>query len=287
MVLVGKSTNGPPQEMTITLSSLQAPRLSKGPQNVEEPFAWESREFLRRLCIGKNVSFNVVNVVSSINRTFGDIDIISPPLKQGGLPTSISMSKAIVEAGYASVKSPSRDDKNSSIYDELVVANLEAKEAKLGMYSTTKNPIIRSINWAPTSADIETIFNKLKGIPTRVVIEGVKDGSSLRILLLEDSPNPFTYIPFSLAGLICPRINTPKTDQAVNTVTHPEPYSLQSRVFSELRLLNREINVIMQGLDRMGNVLGTVLHPKGNISIEILKNGLAKISDRSLAFVPK
>jgi staphylococcal nuclease domain-containing protein 1 len=272
--------------MTITLSSLQAPRLSRGPQNVEEPFAWESREFLRRLCIGKNVSFNVVNVVSSINRTFGDIDIIYPPLKQGGIPSSISMSKAIVEAGWANVKSPSRDDKNSAIHDELVVANIEAKESKLGIYST-KKPIIRSINWAPTSADIETIFNKLKGIPTRVVIEGVKDGSSLRILLLEDGPNPFTYLPFSLAGVLCPRINTPKTDQAVDTVTHPEPYSLQSRVFSELRLLNREINVIMQGLDRMGNVLGTVLHPKGNISTEILKNGFAKISDRSLAFVAK
>jgi staphylococcal nuclease domain-containing protein 1 len=57
LVLVGKSgsaTAGPPKEITITLASLVAPSISRGPrQTTEEPFAWESREFLRKLCIGR------------------------------------------------------------------------------------------------------------------------------------------------------------------------------------------------------------------------------------------
>ncbi|KOM47453.1 hypothetical protein LR48_Vigan07g115700 [Vigna angularis] len=43
---------GPLPEKSITLSSLMAPRLARR-GGVDEPFAWESREFLRKLCIGK------------------------------------------------------------------------------------------------------------------------------------------------------------------------------------------------------------------------------------------
>ena len=68
MQLVGKSVataNGPPPEMTITLASLVAPLLSRGTRiSAEEPFAWESREFLRNLCVGSLLAvLNIYNVV--------------------------------------------------------------------------------------------------------------------------------------------------------------------------------------------------------------------------------
>jgi hypothetical protein len=57
LVLVGKpgpAAAGPPKEITVTLASLVAPSISRGPRQAsEDPFAWESREFLRNLCIGK------------------------------------------------------------------------------------------------------------------------------------------------------------------------------------------------------------------------------------------
>ena len=98
-----------------------------------------------------------------------------------------------------------------------------------------------------------------------------------------------TYLSFSLAGIICPRINASKQQSAPelegtsNSVSKPEPFALQARHFTELRLLNREVQIIMQTLDRTGNVLGSVLHPKGNIAVEMVKNGLARVADRSLA----
>ena len=111
------------------------------------------------------------------------------------------------------------------------------------------------------------------------------------MLLLES----MTYLSFSLAGIICPRINASKQPTASDTETpassasasKPEPFALQARHFTELRLLNREVQIVMQTLDRTGNVLGSVLHPKGNIAVEMVKNGLAKVADRSLAALNK
>lgn len=59
-----------PPEKTITLSSLMAPRLARQGRP-DEPFAWQSREFLRDLCIGKEVIFQVDYV--SKGREYGTI----------------------------------------------------------------------------------------------------------------------------------------------------------------------------------------------------------------------
>jgi staphylococcal nuclease domain-containing protein 1 len=105
-------------------------------------------------------------------------------------------------------------------------------------------------------------------------------------------------LSFSLAGIICPRINASKQQPqaaaafeadtpAASSTGKPEPFALQARHFTELRLLNREVQIVMQTLDRTGNVLGSVLHPKGNIAVEMVKNGLAKVADRPLAALDK
>ena len=66
-----------------------------------------------------------------------------------------------------------------------------------------------------------------------------------------------------------------------------DPFALQARLFTELRLLNREVEVLMEGLDRAGNIVGTVLHPKGNIAVEIVRCGLGRVHDRALHHVSK
>lgn len=49
--------HGPPPEMQVSLASLQAPKLGRAPGIPDEQFAWDSREFLRKKCIGKQVQF--------------------------------------------------------------------------------------------------------------------------------------------------------------------------------------------------------------------------------------
>lgn len=66
-----KSKSGPPPELILILDSIQAPRLAIRDQ-VSEPFAWYSREFLRNLLIGKPVKFRVDRKIEGTgSRHFG------------------------------------------------------------------------------------------------------------------------------------------------------------------------------------------------------------------------
>lgn len=186
VVLVGKAQgSGPPQEITVTLASLQAPRISRGPQQTtEDVSAWESREFLRRLCIGKTVTFKVVYCVASINRTFGDVYF--PTISDDVDAQPVCLSELVVAAGWSPVKGSegpsSGADKVSSRHDTLLALEADAKAAGRGMHGA-KGPA-RTICWAPTSTEVEEIFNKLKGVPTTVVVVSAKLRACHQKLLL-------------------------------------------------------------------------------------------------------
>lgn len=54
----------------------------------------------------------------------------------------------------------------------------------------------------------------------------------------------------------------------------------KARLFVEERLLQRELTIVFHGTDKSGGAaVATVQHPKGNIAVEILKNGLGRMAD--------
>lgn len=55
----------------------------------------------------------------------------------------------------------------------------------------------------------------------------------------------------------------------------------------QVRLLHREVDVLLQGVDKQGNLFGAVLHPKGDVRLELLKQGLARVVDWSLTYVSR
>ena len=63
----GPPRNGPPAERVLALTNIDAPRLGRrqtasgAPATDDEPCAWEAREYLRKLVVGKSVLFRVVN----------------------------------------------------------------------------------------------------------------------------------------------------------------------------------------------------------------------------------
>ena len=82
----GVPKGGPPPERTLALTNINAPRLARlvpiswkqfifcyprRPNNqlpeggTDEPFAWEAREFLRKLVVGKTVLGNVVHTANN------------------------------------------------------------------------------------------------------------------------------------------------------------------------------------------------------------------------------
>lgn len=286
-MLVGKATNGPPPEITITLSYVQCPKIARGPSQTDEAFAWESREYLRALCVGKSVMFRVTQTVSSINRTFGDV-----------LLNGVPVVKMVVENGWASLKEQ-RDREagpdSEALYQDLVLLNGAAKAGNLGIYNNdeaAKKASIRTIDWA---VDGGKYFEGLLGgrkalspsspVVLEAVVEHIRDGASFRCYVPKDS----CYVSFAFAGVTCPRVNTPSSASSENAAA-PEPFAAQSKLFTECRLLNRRLDLAVQGVSSGRGepmLLGTVLHPRGNISEQLLKAGLAKVADWTLALLPR
>jgi staphylococcal nuclease domain-containing protein 1 len=63
-LLFTSHAGGPPPEKTITLAGIIAPRLGRHYAKEEsgmkdEPWAWESKEMARKMCVGKPVSFRI------------------------------------------------------------------------------------------------------------------------------------------------------------------------------------------------------------------------------------
>lgn len=182
----------------------------------------------------------------------------------------------MVAQGWVSLKqqqhhSDSTTDSNTAdLYSELVALNAAAKASNLGIYTSdevAKKQAIRSVDW---NTDATKYFETLLASRTTplsasspiildVVIEHVRDGASFRCYVIRDS----CYVSFAFAGATCPRVNTPSSsatattaaaDGATTTTTGsdnnaagtagPEPFAVQSKLFTELRLLNRRLEVV-------------------------------------------
>ena len=62
-------------------------------------------------------------------------------------------------------------------------------------------------------------------------------------------------------------------------------YALESKHFVEVRLLHRRLPVRLKMINKSGDMfMGEILHPKGNIGLEILKRGLGRALNWSLIY---
>ncbi|CAI5716919.1 unnamed protein product [Peronospora destructor] len=291
LVLMGTSTNGPPPELMLTLSSLQAPRLARSPEQSNEPYAWASREHLRKLCVGKVVRFQVEYRVSSISRDFGSVWL---PMNSRGVEENLCVIQA--RTGYAKVKKP-RDQSRDGVcgdYDKMLQQEQVAIDEKKGMYADADIESNATVQWF--GADGATLMQQYKGKLVQAVVESVRDGASLRVIL---KPS-LQLVTFGLAGVQCPRISQPGNAAAAtvegekaaavdttssSTTTGPAPHAREAKHFTEVRLLHRDVELKLEGVDKYGNLFGSVVHPSGNnISVELLKNGLGRMADWSSSF---
>ncbi|MBA0563616.1 hypothetical protein Golob_008588, partial [Gossypium lobatum] len=195
LVVTAMASNrpGPPPEKTITLASLIAPRLARR-GGIDEPFAWESREFLRKLCIGKEVTFRVEYAVPSIGREFGSVYL-------GDKNVAI----LVVSQGWAKVREQGQQKGEASpILSELLRLEEQAKQQGVGRWSKVPGAAEASIRDLPPSAigdpsnlDAMGLLAANKGKPMEGIVEQVRDGSTVRVYLLPD----FQFVQVFIAGI--------------------------------------------------------------------------------------
>jgi staphylococcal nuclease domain-containing protein 1 len=68
-IVVVHPTKLPPVEKTITIAGISAPRFARK-EKEEEPYAFASREFLRKKCIGKLVKISVLQTNIQTKRDY-------------------------------------------------------------------------------------------------------------------------------------------------------------------------------------------------------------------------
>lgn len=64
--------------MQLSLASLSAPKLGRAPGIADEQFAWDSREFLRKKCIGKQVCVFSVPLVRMYAAAVYSLSLLYP-----------------------------------------------------------------------------------------------------------------------------------------------------------------------------------------------------------------
>lgn len=306
VILWGKAAapHLPPPQVQFTLDGLLSPRLSSKNYPTDDPGAFPAREFLRSMLVGKMVTFETTR-----RKPVGGASNGKEPTQYYHYGHLIfegeNVGLRIVKNGHAKVrddfKSPSADDNGDKVNNgadiseqekmyrkQFAQAYQEAIAAGVGLHSKTVAPLVRN----PKNVDdTQAMVKKLKKVTG--VIEYVFDGSRFRCQITK-SPDPayeFSTFTLALGGVVCPRsqrpsqaLANPPPQVAPNTTPEQElQMGAQARIFAEQRMLQRELEIVLHGTDKSGGAaVATINHPKGNIAVELLKNGLAKMADWSV-----
>jgi len=275
VVIRGVPKGGPPPEKTLALTNINAPRLARRPNNAlpdggeDEPYAWEAREYLRKLVVGKTVLGCVVH--STATREYGVLIVGDDPT------TGVDVALKLVEEGLATVRDNCHDE-------ALKAAEDSAKSAGKGLHGEGASSHVRKIIWDLGEGGGLKLVEQHKGKPIQAVVEHVRDGTTLRLFLLPE----MIHITLQMSGL-----RSPQTKLGAEGKPDPkmcEPYAVEAHYFTESRLLQRDVEVILEShsynaLNKNTTLVGSVIHPAGNIAEALLKEGMAKCVDWSIAKV--
>ncbi|KAI9777042.1 MAG: hypothetical protein M1839_009093 [Geoglossum umbratile] len=263
--LVLASVNNPSQERQLSLAYVSAPRLRK---DGEEPFAFESRDFIRRLVVGKVVQFQVLYQVPgpTSKREYG---IVSTP-------NGLTLPEVAVSEGWLKV----RDDAGRKDDAEEVTAQVEKlKSAEASARSSSKGL------WAPSGGvidvnnelpDPKAFVEQYKGQSIDAIVERVLSGDRLAVRLLI-SPKQHQQTIVLIAGIRAPA--TKRTNPSGGKEVLAEPYGEEAKDFVETRLLQRSVKVEIVGVSQQNQLISIAKHPNGSIAEFILRAGLARCTD--------
>lgn len=252
-------------ERTLSLAFINAPRLQS-----DEKSSFESREFLRKLLVGKVVRFSTLySIPQKTGGSSREYAIIS---LQGGE----QLPDLVIREGWAAL----RDDADrkaelpgaADLLQKLEALEAHAKADEKGIWNT-KQPRVESARDLP---DAKQFAEDHKGKAIDAIVERVLSGDRLicRLLL---SPTQNVQTTVLIAGLRSP--TTARTNPSNGQTQPAEPYGNEAQTFVETRLLQRNVQVRVLGVSPNNLLVGEVRHPNGNIAEFLLKAGLARCVD--------
>lgn len=272
--------------------------------SLQQPHAFSSRDFLRILCVGKEIRYRIEYTVpvagSGPAREYAHVFL---PPKAAGQPDT-HVSHEILRGGWAKVHDSTSRRNNPSIptseeeeeggWKALQRAvQTEGQEAERGIWGP--DSLWKVAHTMPE--DSIGFLKEYKGTPLDGIVEQVRDGTMMRVRLLLGQRN-HRVVNLSLAGVKAPRYNG--SGPGGFDSSNAEPFGEESLFFVESRLLQRNVKVQLLSIPQSAGTpaafnpnaasatqpivtasyfIGMLQHPAGDISQFILANGLAKIVD--------
>ncbi|KAL9635577.1 MAG: hypothetical protein Q9164_003366 [Protoblastenia rupestris] len=262
--LVLASVNNPEQERLLSLAFVSAPRLRR---EGDEPYAFQSRDFIRRMTVGKVIQFTILySIPTGAKRDYGRVYLQSGEI----LPDSS------ISEGWVKLRDDAsrKDDSDGSkeLLDSFQLLEEKARSALKGLWSSSGGNIQTSYEIPDSKAFVE----KWKGKPLESIVEKVFAGDRMIVRMML-SPTEHVQTMVVVGGIKAPA--TKRTNPSDGKEQPAEPLSHESYQFVETRLLQRTVKVDVLGTTPQGGLICTVLHPNGSIAEFLLKAGLARCSD--------
>jgi len=253
-------TAGQPPIRDIFLSNASAPRL--GYNNAEDqPWAWQSREFLRELVIGKKVKFHVEHRTAN-GREYGSVQT----------DTGVNLGEAIAAAGWVEVRPPpDGKEPRTDEHKAMIESFANAKEQKIGMFQEDQTDAETPKPQEKLSAI--KLFDRYKDKPTQATVEYIRDAGCYNVVL-KDSRQKITL---KVAGVNVPRVPSKARQEEGEK---PEPFALEARFFAERHLLHRDVEVLITApgeANRSGEFYGSIQMAGHSLAGQLIRNGYGKL----------
>lgn len=264
-VVLSHITN-PGQERTLSLAYVSAPRLRR---EGDESYAFQSREFLRELLVGKVIQFNVLYTIpTGARRDYGTIKL---PTFEVLLP-DISVQEGWVRVREEAGKRADESEETVALLERLRALEDHAQSEGKGVWAGAEKGRTETTY---ELSDGKSLVEEYKNKHLEAIVERVLNGDRLVLRLLL-TPQEHLQVVVAVAGVRAPsarRVNAEGKEQPA------EPFGDEAHQFVESRLQQRKVQVSLVGVTPQGQLIATVLHPNGNIAKFLLEEGLARCHD--------
>ena len=263
---------------------------------------------MRALCIGREVTFKVDYAVPSIHREFGTVFVNVDGVQENAAMHLVSRGLACTRT--ASSANPTHQ---SPLHVQLEQAEQAAKAKGLGIHAKdpkARETAVRTVSATPldTRAACDAKGADGNAAPLQCMVEAVLNASTLRVTLLPS----FQSAVVALAGVQAPKMGKtarPAPKEAAEggqqqgsgggggrEATPPEPLAPEAKHFVESRVLQRNVTVVPEGVDKYDQLQVTVLYSEGagsgagkehtaQLAQQVLSAGLGKVADWSANYL--
>lgn len=238
----------------------------------QQPFSFLSREYLRTILVGRVVQFQVLYVVQSMKREYG---IILLPNSGGRSLPDLCVSEGWVRVRDDAARREGSDEPNE-LLDKLFHLQERAQAEEKGVFSPPPLPSQAEIETDYELVNAKALVETLGREPVEGIVERVITGDRLLLRLLLSASNHLQTL-LAVAGIRTPSTRRVNADGV--EISPAEPFGEQAHAFVEARLLQRRVSVTLVGFTDQGQLIGSVVHPKGNIAHYVLEAGLGRCND--------